>query len=119
MSALIDFLKSQIADSENEVLFAIFLNAKNEVLSLKRLGEGTVSQASAFPRRIVEEGLKLKATSLILAHNHPGGVAEPSDGDIAITEEINKALGLVEISLQDHIILANNDYFSFRKNEII
>jgi len=119
MSALIDFLKSQIADSENEVLFAIFLNAKNEVLNLKNLGEGTVSQASAFPRRIVEEALKLKATSLILAHNHPGGVAEPSDGDIAITKEINKALELVEISMQDHVILANNDYFSFKKNEMI
>ena len=119
MSELVDFLKSQIADRENEVLFAVFLNAKNEVLQLKELGEGSIGQASAFPRRIVEEGLKLKATSLILAHNHPEGIAEPSDGDIAITEEIKKALELVEISLQDHIILANNDYYSFRRNNVI
>jgi len=119
MSELINFLKSQIADRENEVLFAIFLNAKNEVLQLKELGEGTIVQATAFPRRIVEEGLKLKSTSLILAHNHPGGIAEPSDGDIAITDEINKAISLVEISMQDHIILANNEYYSFRKNNLI
>ena len=86
---------------------------------LKELSEGTVTQASAFPRRIVEEGLKLKATSLILAHNHPGGIAEPSDGDVAITTEIAKTIELVEMSLQDHIILANNDYYSFRKNGLI
>ena len=119
MSALVDFLKSQIANRDNEVLFAIYLNAKNEVLDLRELGEGTVGQASAFPRKIVEEGLKLKATSLILSHNHPGGVAEPSDGDIAITDEIQKAIGLVEISLQDHIILADNDYYSFKRNGMI
>jgi len=119
MSTLIDFLKSQIANRENEVLFAIYLNAKNEVLDLCELGEGTIAQATAFPRRIVEEGLKLKATSLILAHNHPDGVAEPSDGDIAITDEIQKAIGLVEISLQDHIILADNNYYSFRRNNML
>lgn len=119
MSALVEFLKSQIANRDNEVLFAIYLNAKNEVLDLCELGEGTLAQASAFPRRIVEEGLKLKATSLILSHNHPGGVAEPSDGDIAITDEIQKAINLVEISLQDHIILGDNDYYSFRRNGMI
>jgi len=115
-SELIQFLRSQIGNRENEVLFAVFLNAKNEVLKTSELGEGTVSQASASPRKIVEQGLSLRATSLILAHNHPGGVAEPSDGDIAITDEIKKALALVEMSLQDHIILASNDYFSFVKN---
>lgn len=119
MSELVEFLKSQIADRENEVLFAVYLNAKNEVIELKELGEGTVAQTSAFPRRIVEEGLKHKATSLILAHNHPGGVAEPSDGDVAITDEIQKAISLVEMSLQDHIILADNDYYSFRRNNLL
>jgi len=119
MSELVKFLKSQIGNRSNEVLFAIFLNAKNEVLELSELGEGTVSQATAFPRRIVEEGLKLKATSLILAHNHPEGIAEPSDGDIGITDEIKKAIELVEISLQDHIVLTESDYYSFRKKFLI
>lgn len=118
-SKLIQFLRSQIGNCENEVLFAIFLNAKNEVLKTSELSEGTVSQTSAFPRKIVEQGLNLRATSLILAHNHPGGIGEPSSGDIEITEKIKKALELVEISLQDHIILVNNDYFSFAKNGIL
>jgi len=119
MSALVDMLRASIGHKPNEVLFAIFLNAKNEVLATKELGEGTVSQASAFPRKIVEEALKQKATSIILAHNHPGGIAEPSEHDESITTEIQKALALVEISLQDHIILANNEYYSFKRNNLI
>lgn len=119
MSALVEMLRASIGHKQNEILFAIFLNAKNEVLSTKELGEGTVSQASAFPRKIVEEALKQKATSIILAHNHPGGIAEPSEHDESITTEIQKALALVEISLQDHIILANNEYYSFKRNNQI
>jgi DNA repair protein RadC len=119
MSALVEMLRASIGHKQNEILFAIFLNAKNEVLITKELGEGTVSQASAFPRKILEEALKQKATSIILAHNHPGGIAEPSQHDESITTEIQKALALVEISLQDHIILANNEYYSFKRNNLI
>lgn len=119
MSALIELLRAQIGHKENEVLFAIFLNAKNEVLATKELGEGTVAQASAFPRKIVEEALKIKATSLILAHNHPGGVAEPSEHDLTITKEIEKALALVDVSLQDHVILAAKEYYSFKRNNLL
>lgn len=119
MSALVEMLRASIGHKENEILFAVFLNAKNEVLATKELGEGTVSQASAFPRKIVEEALKQKATSIILAHNHPGGIAEPSKHDESITTEIQKVLALVEISLQDHIILANNEYYSFKRNNLI
>ena len=119
MSALIEILRASLGHKPNEVLFAIFLNAKNEVLATKELGEGTVSQASAFPRKIVEEALKQKASSLILAHNHPGGIAEPSEHDLSITSEMQKALALVDISLQDHIILANNEHYSFKRNNLI
>lgn len=119
MSSLVEMLRASIGHKQNEILFAIFLNAKNEVLANKELGEGTVSQASAFPRKIVEEAIKQKATSIILAHNHPDGIAEPSDHDLTITNEIQKALALVEITLQDHIILANNEYYSFKRNNQI
>ncbi len=119
MSALIEMLRASIGHKQNEVLFAIFLNAKNEVLATKELGEGTVSQAAAFPRRIVEEALKHKASSIILAHNHPGGIAEPSEYDESITAEIKNALALLEISIQDHIILAYNEYYSFKRNNLL
>ena len=116
MSSLIEMLRANIGHKPNEVLFAIFLNAKNEVLATEELGEGTVSQAAAFPRKIAEEVLKLKATAIILAHNHPGGVAEPSIPDENITSDIQKALNLIDVSLQDHIILADNEYYSFNRN---
>jgi len=119
MSSLVEMLRASIGQKPNEVNFAIFVNAKNEVLATKELGEGTVSQASAFPCKIVEEAIRQKATSLILAHNHPGGIAEPSDYDQTITREIQQALALVEISLQDHINLANDEYYSFTRNELI
>lgn len=119
MSALIEMLRANVGHKPNEVMFAIFLNAKNEVLSIKELGEGTVSQASAFPRKIAEEALKHKATSVILAHNHPGGIAQPSEHDEVITLEIQKALNLLDVTLQDHIILAGNEYYSFKREAII
>lgn len=119
MSGLVEMLRASIGHKPNEVLFAIFLNAKNEVLATKELGEGTVSQAAAFPRKIVEEALKQKATSIILAHNHPGGIAEPSEHDESITAEIQKALTLLDVSLQDHIILAGAEYFSFNRNGLL
>ena len=119
MSALVEMLKASIGHKPNEVLYVIFLNARNEVLANKELGAGTVSQATAFPRKIVEEALKQKATSIILAHNHPGGVAEPSEHDESITTEIQKALSLVDITLQDHIILAGPEYYSFNRNGLL
>jgi len=119
MTDLVSFVTSQIANRKNEVFMAIYLNAKNEVLEINEFSEGTVAQASAYPRRIVEAALNGKATSIILAHNHPDGVAEPSDSDIQITDEIKKALQLVEVSLQEHIIIANKDYYSFRREGLL
>lgn len=67
----------------------------------------------------MEEALKCKATSLILGHTHPGGIAEPSKDDLRITEEIKNALALVEISLQEHVILAGSEYYSFSGNGLL
>lgn len=119
MSGLVEYLRAAIGNRQNEVLYAVFLDAKNEVLATKELSEGTISQAAAYPRRIVEEALKCKATSLILSHNHPSGIAEPSEDDQRITEEIKNALALVEISLQEHVILAGGDNYSFRRNGLL
>jgi len=76
---------------------------------------GFAAEAVAFPRKIVEGALKYRAVSVIIAHNHPGGVAEPSDNDDKITEQIKSALQTVEISLQEHLIVAGNEYFSYRQ----
>lgn len=117
ISQLVDLLRAQIGHEPNEVLYAIFLNAANEVLAMKTLGEGTITQAAAFPRRIAEEAISAKAAAVILAHNHPGGVAEPSEDDLRITTEIRDALNLLGIMLQDHIIISPSNYYSFKRHQ--
>jgi len=72
-------------------------------------------KAVAFPRKIVEGALQHRAVSVIIAHNHPGGAAEPSDNDDKITEQIKNALQTVGIHLQDHLVIADNKYFSYRQ----
>ena len=94
----------------------LYLNGRNELLCSENLGEGTVSEAVAFPRKIVEGALKNNATSVILAHNHPGGIAEPSGNDNRLTDAVRKALLTIDISLQEHVIISDNGFYSYRKN---
>ncbi len=94
----------------------MLLNSKNELLHSEDLGEGTVSEAVAFPRRIVEGALKHNATSVILAHNHPEGLSEPSESDNMLTDAVRKALKTVNISLQEHVIISDDGFYSYRKS---
>jgi DNA repair protein RadC len=113
---LVAYLRATIGGKQNEILYALYLNSKNELLSAEDLGEGTVTEAVAFPRKIVESALRHKATSVIIAHNHPGGVAEPSKNDDAMTKAINDALKTVDVDLQEHIIINDDGFYSYRKN---
>ena len=112
---LFEYFKATIGNKKNEVLRALYLDSRNRIIHAANLSEGTVMEAAAFPRKIVECALRYHAVSVIIAHNHPGGVAEPSDNDDKITERIKNALQTVGISLQDHLVIAGNEYFSYRK----
>lgn len=112
---LVEYFKATIGSKKNEVMRAVYLNSQNRRIHAENLSEGTVAEAVAFPRKIVEGALKHRAVSVIIAHNHPGGVAEPSDNDDKITEQIKNALQTVGISLQDHMIIAGDEYFSYRQ----
>lgn len=100
-------------------MIAFYLNNKNEQLAVEDFGEGTVTEAMLLPRKVVESALKYNATSVILAHNHPGGLLEPSENDIRITKEILQALKTINITLQEHIIINENDYYSFKNNSLL
>ena len=112
---LFEYFKATIGSKKNEVMRAVYLNSQNKIIHAENLSEGTVVEAVAFPRKIVEVALKYHAISVIIAHNHPGGVSEPSDNDDKITEQIKNALETVGISLQDHLVITENDYFSYRQ----
>lgn len=96
----------------NETVFLLCLDAKCKVLSCEKVGEGGVNSAGVPIRKIVELALKANATSAILAHNHPSGLAIPSGEDIQTTRRVALALDAVEIGLVDHIIVADNDWTS-------
>lgn len=97
---------------ENETVFLLCLDAKCKVLGCKLVGEGSVNSANIPIRRVVETALNTNATTVVLAHNHPSGLALPSDEDIETTMRVAKAMEAVEITLADHIVVADNDYVS-------
>ena len=97
---------------ENETVFLLCLDAKCKVLGCKMVGEGSVNSASVPIRRVVEIALNTNATTVVLAHNHPSGLAFPSADDIQTTLRVAKAMEAVEITLADHIVVADNDFVS-------
>ena len=95
-----------------ETVFLLCLDAKCKMLCCKEVGEGSVNSASISVRRIVEIALAANATTVVLAHNHPSGLAIPSAEDVHTTERIAAALNAVEITLADHIVVADDDFVS-------
>lgn len=116
---LVDYFKATIGRNSNEVMRVLYLNSQNKLIAAENLSEGTVSEAVVLPRKIVENALKHHATTVIIAHNHPGGLPEPSDNDDSITQQIKNALHTVNISLQEHVIIVQDGFYSYRQNGIL
>ncbi len=116
---VVDFLQNSIGTSGDEKMYAVFFNASNRVLSFKEISEGTVARSAVYPGKIAKEALLTNARSVIIAHNHPGGVCKPSQNDIIATEAVQKALKAVEVVLLDHIIVTSSDFYSFKDNGLI
>lgn len=99
-----------------ETVFLLCLDAKCKVLCCKEVGEGSVNSASISVRKIVETALGANATTVVLAHNHPSGIALPSEEDVQTTRRVAAALNAVEIHLADHIVVAEGDYVSMAQS---
>ncbi|MDO5152054.1 MAG: DNA repair protein RadC [Eubacteriales bacterium] len=99
-----------------ETVFLLCLDAKCKVLCCREVGEGSVNSASISVRKIVETALGANATTVVLAHNHPSGVALPSEEDVQTTWRVAAALNAVEIHLADHIVVADGDYVSMAQS---
>ena len=100
----------------NETVFLLCLDAKCKVLCCKEIGEGSVNSAGVPIRRIVETALGVTATTVVLAHNHPSGLALPSGEDVETTHRVAAALNAVEIHLADHIVVAEDDFVSIAQS---
>lgn len=107
-----EFLMAQLDGRCNETVYLLCLDAKCKVLSCQQVGEGGINSAGVPIRRVVEVALAANATTAVLGHNHPSGIALPSNEDILTTRRIAAALDAVEVTLADHIVVADGDYVS-------
>lgn len=107
-----NYLISRLRNYEREVFACLFLDNQHQVISYEEIFQGTINAASVHVREVVKAALRYNAVGVILAHNHPSGCKEPSDADVAITHQLKRALGLVEITVLDHIIVAGSQAVS-------
>ena len=117
-NACIRYMAPKFKNQRNEVVMLLCLDAKCKVLECSKVGEGSVNSAAVPIRRIVEMALGANATSVVLAHNHPSGLAIPSEEDIFTTRRLAKALSAVEIELVDHLVIGDNDSVSMRQSRM-
>ena len=111
--AVKDYLRLEIGLLEHEVFCVVFLDAQHRVIELRQMFRGTVTQTSVYPREVVKESLQLNAAAVILAHNHPSGVPEPSRADEFLTQTLKTALQLVDVRVLDHLVVTANAVVSF------
>ena len=100
-----EFLRLKLSGLPHEVFAIVYLDNRHRVLGFQELFRGTIDGTSVYPREVVKEALTINAAAVILAHNHPSGIAEPSQADERITKRIKSALELVDIRLLDHVIV--------------
>ena len=113
------FLRLKLVDRKHEVFGALFLDTRHRVLEVAELFHGTVNAASVYPRVVVQRALELNAAAVILFHNHPSGVAEPSPSDEALTRQLKEALTLIDVRVLDHFVVAAGESVSFSERGLL
>ena len=110
-----EYLLPKFYGARDELVYLLCLDATNQVILCKQIEHGSVNSANIPIRRVVQEVLQANATTVVLAHNHPSGVAMPSREDVALTETLYNTLKAMDIHLDDHLIIANDTYLSLRE----
>ncbi len=113
------YLTTRLRHYPHEVFAALFLDNRHRVITYEELFRGTIDGASVHPREVVKQALAHNAAALILAHNHPSGVAEPSAADRSLTRRLSEALSLVSIRVLDHIIIGDGEAYSFAEHGLM
>ncbi|HAH56722.1 RadC family protein [Advenella alkanexedens] len=113
------FLIAKLAGIGHEVAAFMFLDSRYRLIQYKELFHGTINQASVYPREVVKTALRLNASAVILAHNHPSGDPAESQADVELTKHIKKSLQLVDIKLLDHIVVGASQTVSFAEKGLI
>ena len=114
-----DYLQLQLSHIGHEVFAVLFLDVQNRLIRLEEMFRGTLTQTSVYPREVVKRALDLQASAVILAHNHPSGVAEPSRADEFLTQTLQSALRLVDVRVLDHLIVGRAAVVSFAERGLL
>ena len=114
-----DYLALALGGREQEVFGVLFLDGQHRLLRLEEMFHGSLTQTSVYPREVVKRALALNAGAVILAHNHPSGVAEPSRADEYLTQMLISALKLVDVTVLDHMVIGHGDVVSFAERGLM
>lgn len=113
------YLRSRLGTYPHEVFAALFLDNRHRVIQYRELFRGTIDGAAVYPREVVRQALEDNAAAVIFAHNHPSGVAEPSQADVSLTARLKEALGLVDIRVLDHMVVGHGEVVSLAERGLI
>ena len=114
-----DYLRLYFSRQSHESFVVLFLDVGNKLIACTEMCRGTLSHTSVYPREVVKAALACNAASVIFAHNHPSGTVKPSQADKTLTHLLRQALGLVDIRVLDHVIVAGNETFSFAEHGLM
>lgn len=117
--AVKDYLRLQAQGLAYEIFAVMFLDSQNRLIAYERLFRGTLTQTSVYPREVVKQALALNAAAVILHHNHPSGVCEPSRSDEVLTQTLKSSLALVDVRILDHIITSDHGALSMAEKGLI
>jgi DNA repair protein RadC len=114
-----DYLQLQLGGLQHEVFAVLFLDAQHRLLRMEELFRGTLTQTSVYPREVIKRALALNAGAVVLAHNHPSGVAEPSRADEFLTQTLKAALALVDVRVLDHLVVGRGAVVSMAERGLM
>ena len=117
--AVRDYLQLKTAEYDREVFSVVFLDSQHRLIETRELFSGTLNQTSVYPREVVKAALQLNAGAVILSHNHPSGIAEPSRADEHLTQTLKSALALVDVRVLDHIVTGRAGSVSFAERGLL
>lgn len=114
-----DFVALHLGGQPREVFAVMFLDSQHRLIELRELFHGTLTQTSVYPREVLRQAMELNAAAVILAHNHPSGVAEPSRADEFLTQQLKAALQLVDVRVLDHLVVGTGEVVSFAERGLL
>lgn len=114
-----DYLRVQLAQKPREVFAMLMLDSQHQLIAYREMFTGTINSAAVYPRELVKQAMDDNAAAVILAHNHPSGVAEPSQADIQITQRIKQAFALIDVTVLDHFVIGHSSAVSFAQRGLL